>query len=121
MQTCSLRLNTDTWDIQLDAKGNIDIASNPYACAQDVATACSTFRGECIYDTSIGVPYQDKILGFNPSSGTVQTWLQNEALRLPYIAQAQAQATVINNSQTRATSGVIVVVDTNGTESTVNL
>ncbi|WP_414454302.1 hypothetical protein [Enterobacter roggenkampii] len=119
MQTRSLLLNPETWDIGLDDSNNFAIAENPYACTQDVATACSTFRGECIYDTTIGLPYKDSILGFNPSSGTVQTWLQNEALRLPIIAQAQA--TIINNSSSRISSGVITVVDTNGTQSTVTL
>ncbi len=119
MQTLSLLLDPDTWDIGLDASENIATTANPYACAQDVATACSAFTGECIYNTSIGIPYKDSILGFSPSSGTVQTWLQNEALRLPYIAQAQA--TIINNSSSRVSSGVITVVDTNGTQSTVNL
>lgn len=119
MITLSLKLDTDTWDIGLDDKGNLQTVTNPYACAQDVATACSTFRGECIYNTAAGIPYYEKILGFNPGTGAVQTYLENEALRLSYIAQASA--TVINNNGTRASTGVIVTVDTNGTESTVNL
>lgn len=119
MQTLSLLLDTDLWDIQLDDKGNLAITGNPYACAQDVATACSTFRGECIYNVNAGLPYRQSILGFNPGTGAVQNWLQNEALRLPYIAQASA--TIIQDNTVRAASGVIVVVDTNGISSTINL
>lgn len=117
--TASLYLDPDSWDIDLDDKGNIRVVGNPYACAQDVATACSTLRGECIYNTSAGIPYYENIMGVQPGAGAVQSYLENEAMRLPYIAQASA--TVINDSGARASTGVIVVVDTNGTEYTVNM
>lgn len=119
MITLSLYLNPDNWDIELDGKGNLRTTDNPYACAQDVATACSTLRGECIYNATAGIPYFENIMGVQPGAGAVQTYLENEAMRLPYIAQASA--TVISNSGTRASTGVIVVVDTNGTEYTVNM
>lgn len=119
MITLSLMLDTDSWDIGLDDRDNLQTVGNPYACAQDVATACSTILGECIYNKDAGIPYYEKILGFNPGSGAVQSYLENEALRLPYIAQASA--TVINDSGTRASTGVIVTVDTNGIQNTVNL
>nr|DAM64852.1 MAG TPA: Protein of unknown function (DUF2634) [Caudoviricetes sp.] len=115
----TLYLDPDTWDITLDDKNNLATVTNPYSCAQDVATACSVFQGENIYNVTIGVPYTDKILGFSPGTGAVQTWLETEALRLPYIQQASA--TVVNDSASRASSGVIVVVDTNGISSTINL
>ena len=112
MITTSLYLDPDSWDIALDEKGNIATVGNPYACAQDVATACSTFRGECIYNTNAGLPYRQSILGFNPGTGMIQNWLQKEALRLPYIAQAAA--TIVQDNGERSASGVIVTVDTNG-------
>lgn len=119
MINTTLLLDTDSWDITLDDKGNLATVENPYSCAQDVATACSVFLGENIYDSTIGVPYTDKILGFNPGTGAVQSWMEEQALRLDYISQASA--TIINDSATRACTGVIVVVDTNGTSSTVNM
>lgn len=45
MQTRSLRLDTQTWDLMLDGAGNLAVTDNPYAVAQDVACACSTFLG----------------------------------------------------------------------------
>lgn len=118
MKTRSLYLNPDTWDLELNGNNNLSTVGNPYACAQDVATACSTFRGECVYQTGIGVPYNAQILGHNPGTGSVQTWLENEALRLPYIADASA---TIVTGEARAVTGVIVVTDRNGTGSTINL
>lgn len=118
MKTRSLYLNPDTWDIALDGRGNIATVGAPYACAQDVATACSAFRGECIYQTGIGVPYNEQILGHNPGTGSVQTWLETEAMRLPHIADASA--TIVTGDKRRA-EGVIVVIDQNGITSTINL
>lgn len=51
MQSRSLLLDTGTWDILLDDTGNLAITDNPHAVAQDVACACSTFLGECWYDS----------------------------------------------------------------------
>lgn len=118
MKTSSLYLDPDTWDIELNSSNNLSMVGNPYACAQDVATACSTFRGECIYQTGIGVPYNEQILGHNPGTGSIQTWLENEALRLPYIADVSA---TIVTGEARAATGVILVIDRNGIESTINL
>ncbi|WP_391529666.1 hypothetical protein [Photorhabdus akhurstii] len=42
MQTRSLLLDTESWDLTLDDSGNIAITDNPYSVAQDVACACST-------------------------------------------------------------------------------
>ncbi|WJV53212.1 hypothetical protein PCO85_18845 [Prodigiosinella aquatilis] len=43
MITLSLMLDTESWDIGLDDRNNLQTVGNPYACSQDVATACSTF------------------------------------------------------------------------------
>lgn len=53
----TLLLDRDTWDIVLDASGNIALASEPYSQVQDAASACKLFEGEAWYDTTIGVPY----------------------------------------------------------------
>lgn len=50
MKTTSLLLDVNTWDLVVDDLGNIATVDNPYACAQDVATACLAIRGECIYE-----------------------------------------------------------------------
>lgn len=53
----TLLLDTVAWDLVLDANGNIAVASEPYALAQDAASAIRTFLGEVYYDTTIGVDY----------------------------------------------------------------
>lgn len=53
----SLLLDTSTWDLTLDAAGNIAACTAPYQYAQDAACACRLFLGELYYDTTQGVNY----------------------------------------------------------------
>lgn len=75
----SLFLDPVTWDLTLDASGNIALCSAAapeptrtrrlaYAIAQNVACACRTFAGEVWYDTRLGVPYLPRILGRAPGT-----------------------------------------------------
>ena len=61
----TLLLDVVTWDLVLDASGNIAIATPPYSLAQDVATSVRTMLGEVWYNQSLGVPYK-QILGVAP-------------------------------------------------------
>ena len=40
----TLLLRPDTWDLTLDSAGNIAVAENPYALAQDAASAIKLFQ-----------------------------------------------------------------------------
>jgi len=118
MQMRSLLLDTDTWDITLDEKGNLAVTDNPYAVAQDVACACSVFLGECWYDTTLGIPYYERILGHWPGTQLINVKLQQEALKLPYVQSAVCTTVSDNN---RGISGVMALTDTNYDESGVML
>jgi hypothetical protein len=48
----TLKLDTSTWDLMLDGQGNIAIATDSEAVAQDVASACLVFYGECYFDNT---------------------------------------------------------------------
>lgn len=118
MKTTSLLLDPETWDLVVDDLGNIATVDNPYACAQDAATACLAIRGECINEKDTGVNYKE-LLNVKASTGAMAAALQIEALRMDYIAQAEA--TLVNDRNTRRTSGVIAIVDTNGLISNIAL
>lgn len=119
MNTTSLFLNTSNWDIELDDLGNIATKQNPYSVAQDVACSCSTFLGEAWYDTTLGLPYFERILGHWPGTQLITSKLQSEALKLSYVQSASG--TVVIGPSTRLASGVLTITDTNGVSSTVNL
>jgi hypothetical protein len=79
MGTDTLLLDQQSWDLLLDANGNIAVASAPYALAQDAASAIKTFLGECYWDTTVGVPYLQQILGQRPPLALLKQQLTEAA------------------------------------------
>lgn len=119
MITRSFELDVDAWDITLDDSGSIAITKNPYAVAQDVACACSTFLGEAWYDTTLGIPYYQRILGHWPGTQLINTKMAAEAKKLPYVQSAFCSVSIGNGD--RVASGVMTLTDTNNAESTIQL
>lgn len=107
----SLLLDRTAWDLVLDTAGNIAVASEPYAIAQDVATAVRTFAGEVWYDTTIGVPYFEKILGQWPPAQVVKTLVVQAAMTVPGVVQAQCTGLSLTG---RTMSGQIQIIDAMG-------
>lgn len=64
MRTLLLDAN---WDLSVDKLGNLPLATDGYAVAQDVASACRAFQSELWYNSLFGMPYFDQILGRRPS------------------------------------------------------
>lgn len=112
----TLLLDRDAWDLVLDAAGNIAMASNPYAVAQDVASAIKLFRGELFYNTANGIPYWTEVLGQLPPLALVRERLRIAALSVPDVANATPTITAFEN---RRLSGYVEVTLTDGTTSTI--
>ncbi|SAL70691.1 hypothetical protein AWB71_04302 [Caballeronia peredens] len=104
-------LDRTAWDCVLDASGNIACATDPYQVAQDVASAIRTFRGECWYDTTLGIPYWQAVLGQLPPASFIRSELVNAALMVPSVASANVTQLVLNDRQL---AGEIDVTDTSG-------
>jgi hypothetical protein len=114
----TLLLNRDTWDLSIDAQGNIAVASEPYAQVQDVASSCRLFEGEAYYDTTLGVPYFEQILGHFQPIQVVKTALADAALRVPGVTTATVLLDAIVD---RALSGQVQVTLDDGTVTTVTV
>lgn len=112
----TLLLDRTLWDLTLDINGNIAMASEPYSIAQDVASACRTFLGECYYDTSQGVPYFQEILGQTPPLSVLKAALIAAAMTVP---EVQSVVVYISSVVGRNVSGQIHVITTSGTSLTV--
>ena len=113
MAFSSLALD-DTWDLTVDADGNIAVLDEPDSLAQDAASAIQTYLGECYFDTTIGVPWLEQILGVNPppSLPLLKQILVDAVLNANSdIASAQVFITSFSN---RAISGQVQVVSTAG-------
>jgi hypothetical protein len=75
--------------LALDSSGNIAMASQPYAQAQDAASAIRTFIGECYYDLTLGIPYWNQILGKNPPLEFIRAQFIKQALTVPDVIAAR--------------------------------
>lgn len=107
----TLLLDRDLWDLCLNASGNIAIANQPYAIAQDVASAVRTFLGEVYYDTSLGIPYFQQILGYEPPMSLIKQNVVQTALTVPDVVEAKC---LIASFKDRNLVGLIEVIDTDG-------
>lgn len=115
----SLLLDVGIWDICLDANGNLAIAADPYALAQDVSCAIRTFLNEVWYNTSLGIPYEQEILGETPPLAWFQEQMVNAALTVrPQTADVYVVSAVCViesfNFATRAVVGQVQFKDSTG-------
>lgn len=107
----TLLLDTVEWDLVPDLAGNIAMASEPYALAQDAASAIRLFQGELWYDTAKGIPYWASVLGMAPPLAVLKTYFENAALTVPGVAQAVCYLTSFED---RRIAGQVQVTDVNG-------
>jgi len=113
----TLLLDPNTWDLTLDENGNFAIAPQTYGLAQDAASAIKTFLGEVYWDTTVGVPWKQKILGQTPNLALLKQQLADAALTVTGIASAIVYISSFTN---RAVSGQVQVVSTTGQASAAN-
>lgn len=112
----TLLLAVDDWDLVLDASGNIALAGEPYAIAQDVASAIKVFAGEVYYDQTQGIPYLTNILGQRPSLQYIKAQIEAAALTVPGVVSA---ACSITGFKGRSLGGHVLITDTNGVQTYV--
>lgn len=116
----TLLLGVNTWDLLLDASGNIALASEPYSQAQDAASACRCFSdsrdddtGECWYNTTLGVGYK-KMLGRVPNISLIKAKQSSQALLVPGTVSAKVFITGI--ADRRVTGQIQITTDTGATQ-----
>lgn len=109
----TLLLDRSSWDLCVDASGNIALAAEPYAQSQDVSSACQLVLGELYYDVTKGVPYFSQILGKRPPLALLKAKLVQAALTVSGVIGARVYLTSIGRAirgqvqfQTATGSGV---------------
>ena len=105
-------LDRTLWDLCLTTEGNIAVASEPYAIAQDVASAVRLFDAELWYDTAKGVPYFSEILGHQPPLSLMKAEFVKAALTVPLVASVKV---FVSNTAEREVTGQIQITDTSKT------
>ena len=105
----TLLLDTQAWDFVIDATNNIAVATNPYALAQDAASAIRLFQGELYYNTTLGVPYFNEILGEVPPLSYMKQKFTDAALTVPEVTAARC---FISSFTNREINGQVQITDT---------
>jgi hypothetical protein len=113
----TLYLVPNSWDLTVDSSGNIAMATEPYALAQDAASAAKTFLGEAYYNTLLGVAYEWKILGENPPLEYIRQQLIKAALTVPDVIAARVFFTGFAN---RVLTGQIQVTNSQNIVTALN-
>ncbi len=120
MNTLLLATGTgpSSWDLLTDSAGNIALAREPYAFAQDVASAIKLFLGELWYDGIAGIPYFSEILGHTPPLVVFQEYMVAAALTVPGVVSAQCEITGVEG---RKVTGQVTFTDKNGIAGVVTI
>ena len=113
----TMLLDRTVWDWCLDASGNIAVATDPYSVAQDVASAVRTFIGECYYQTNLGIPYFQQILGQLPPLAFVKAQICAAAATVPGCTNPVCYVSGFAN---RKMAGQVQFTDSNGAVQTVS-
>lgn len=93
----TLFLMPDSWDLILDASGNIAIASSTYQQAQDIASACRTIKQDMYFNQQEGIPYLTDILGKGKYPlALYRKYLQDAALSVPGVISAEVELLLTN-------------------------
>lgn len=116
----TLLLDVSLWDLTLDANGNIAVAAEPYALAQDVASACRTVLGEVYYDTTLGVDYFGEIFGLTPPAAIFQEQFVAAALTVPDVVAATCVIEAYS-AGSRTATGQVVFTDSSHQTQTVSI
>lgn len=106
----SLDLSQD-WDLTLTPAGDIATIGDPARQGQDVATRCRTFRRECVYAQSQGIPYFADVLGQTPPDALVRDYLHSEAMQVDGVAAASVEFAGL---EARKLLGDIRITDSEG-------
>lgn len=114
----TIALDSKTWDLTVDGGGNLIVATDKHAIAQDVATACLTFKNEIVYRPELGVEWTE-IAGHKVSKGFIADQLKKQAMTVAVIIDAVVYLDF--DHITARLYGVIVCEDIYGNAITVKL
>ena len=115
----TLFLLPKTWDLCLDASGNIAVATDTYQKAQDIASKCRLFTGDLYFSQSEGIPYLEKVLGKSVYSlALYRDKLYEAAMSIEGVESATVNLNPLND---RLLSGSIGFTDDSGNTGLVGL
>jgi len=107
----TMKLDPDSWDLVLNASGNMALAHDPDSQAQDAASEIRLFQGELWYNTDRGIPYWQEILGRLPSTPLMKAKFTAAALLVPGVTEARC---FIESLSDRTVLGQVQITNNTG-------
>lgn len=115
----TLFLMPGTWDLAVDANGNIATATSTYQRAQDIASTCRAFLQDMYFNQTEGIPYLEEILGQGRYPlALYRKYLQDAALSVPGVISATAEFAMDDG---RVLRGSITFTDENNQTGVISL
>lgn len=114
----TLYLDPDTWDLELDDTGNIRVATESYAVAQNVASATRAFTNDMYFQLDRGVPHFETDISNPISTGVLTSRLNRCARAVDGVLTAE---TTITSFENRVIEGEIRLTTINNEIVTVSL
>lgn len=108
----------ENWDLAVSNRGDLAVIGEPIRQAQDVATRCRTFRGECVYAQAQGIPYFADVLGKTPPDALVRDYIHRESLEVPGVQEAYVTFAGLEG---RKLTGDIRITDSEGNTQYVSI
>jgi hypothetical protein len=112
MSRRTLLLDIKKWDLTLTSSGDIAIAADDYATAQDVSNAIRLFRNDAYLAWDEGVPHFALDLGLHPSLAAVRSQYRRAALGVENVREAFVEIDGIDEEARIMTGAVSLTTDT---------
>ncbi len=97
-------------DIYLDKFNNIATSTDLQAVLEECAQAARTLLGECVFDTSTGIPYQDVVWVGVPNDQQFSAALRNAFLNVPGVTEVVSLIIgQVDNTQIQSQSADMLV------------
>jgi hypothetical protein len=106
-------LDRTRWDLLVDTSGNIAVAQEPYALAQDAASVVKLFKGEDYYNITRGMPYFEEVLGYSPPWSLIKALWEADVLN--YVPNTVEAAVFIQSFVNRVVTGQVQCTSNLGT------
>ncbi|MDS7935677.1 hypothetical protein RMB03_17350 [Acinetobacter sp. V91_7] len=115
----TLFLHPETWDLALDVEGNIAMATDTYQKAQDISSACRTFKKDVYHRQEDGIPYSEEVLGKGKYSlALYRKHLNDAALSIQGVTEVNAELYPLKD---RGVTGRILFADEDGQKGVIGL
>ena len=110
----TLALNPKTWDLQVDAEGNLKIHTGGMALAQDCANEIRLWRDDAYFQKDNGIKWLEVQLARKLDESVLRSVLREACMKVPGVASVRDITIAGIDEDTRMLHGEIRITTTEG-------